>query len=362
MRGLMIAALVLCALTPAHAQSVPPAKLKVCFIYSGPIGDNGWSYQHEQGRKAVEAAFPRKVETSFAENVNEGADAERVINQMVRQGCRLMFLTSFSFGEALAKVSGKYLNTKFEHITGLKGASNISLFNARFYEGRYVAGQIAAKLSESGTLGYIASFPIPEVYQGINAFMLGAQSINPAIRLKVVWTGAWFAPVIEAAAARELIASDVDIITQHTDSPAALQIAEQSGLKAFGQASDMIEFAPNAQLTAIVDNWAPYYIERVQAALAGRWSVGDVWTGFDKGTVKMAPYTNMPDEVKAMATATEEQIRTGKLHPFKGPVFDASGKERVKVGEAASDGMLKAMDWLVRGVEAAPPDSRPAVQ
>jgi simple sugar transport system substrate-binding protein len=338
------------------AQVPPPPKFKVGFIYTGPVGDHGWSYQHDQGRKAVEVAFPGKVETVFLENVAEGADAERAINQLVRQGCRLVFLTSFSFGDAVHAASRKYQNTKFEHITGAKSARNISLFNARFYEGRYIAGQIAGRMSETGVIGYIASFPIPEVYQGINAFMLGAQSVNPGIKLQVVWTGSWYLPTREAEAARELIAGNVDIITQHTDSPAALQIAEQNGLKAFGQASDMIEFAPNAQLTAIIDNWAPYYIERVRAAMDGKWRVGDVWTGLDRGTVKMAPYTNMPDEVKAMASATEAAIREGRFHPFKGPLHDQSGKERIPAGEAASDDILKQMDWFVRGITAKPPE------
>ena len=251
--------------------------LKIGFIYVGPISDHGWTYQHDQGRLAIEKKFGDKVETTFIESVSEGPDAERAIERMAREGHDLIFTTSFGFMNPTIKVAKKFPDVKFEHATGYKRADNVSTYSARFYEGRYVIGQIAAKMSKTGTAGYIASFPIPEVVRGINSFMLGAQSVDPDFKVKIIWVNTWYDPGKEADAAKALIDQGADIISQHTDSPAALQVAEERGVLAFGQASDMIKFAPKAQLTAIIDDWSSYYVSRVQAVLNGSWKSEDTW-------------------------------------------------------------------------------------
>lgn len=339
------------ALALAMGTASAADKLKVGFIYVGPVGDHGWSYQHDQGRLAIEKAFGEAVETSFVEKVAEGADAERAITRLARQGAGLIFTTSFGFMEQTLKVAKRFPKVKFEHATGFKRADNVATYSARFYEGRYIIGQIAAKMSKNGVAGYIASFPIPEVVRGINAFMLGAQSINPDFKVKVVWVSSWFDPGKEADAAKVLIGQGADIITQHTDSTAPLQIAAEKGVMAFGQASDMIKFAPKTQLTAIIDDWAPYYVARTKAALDGSWKSTDTWDGLDKGMVAMAPYTNLPADVVTMAKATEAKIASGELHPFKGPIDKQDGSNAIKAGETLDDGTLLGMNWYVKGVD-----------
>ncbi|PZQ83205.1 MAG: BMP family ABC transporter substrate-binding protein [Ancylobacter novellus] len=339
-------------------QASAQEKLKAAWVYIGPVGDFGWTYQHDQGRKAVEKEFGDKVETTYVENVPEGPDAERVIEQLARAGNKLIFTTSFGYMEPTLKVAKRYPKVYFEHATGYKRAANVSTYNSKFHEGRYILGQIAAKTSKTGTIGYIASFPIPEVISGINALMLGAQSVNPDIKVKIVWANSWFDPAKEADAAKALIDQGADVISQHTDSPAAMQAAEQRGVKAFGQASDMIAFGPKAQLTSIVDNWAPYYIERVKAAMDGSWKSTDTWSGMKDGEVVMAPYTNMPDDVKAMAEATEAKIKSGELNPFKGPIYDQSGKLVVKEGEVLPDKDILSMNWYVKGITDKVPGSK----
>ena len=326
-------------------------KLKVGFIYVGPIGDHGWSYQHDQGRRAIEKALGEKVQTSYLEKVPEGADAERALERLARSGHKLIFATSFGYMDSVIKVAKRYPDVKFEHATGYKRAKNVATYSARFYEGRYIIGKIAARVSKKGMAGYIASFPIPEVVRGINSFMLGAQSINPDFKIKIVWVNSWYDPGKEADAAKVLIAQGADVLTQHTDSAAPMQVAEEKGIKAFGQASDMIKFGPNAQLTAVIDNWAPYYIRRTKAVLDGTWKSEDTWGGLASGMVQMAPYTNMPEDVKKMAQETEEAIRSGKLHPFTGPIHDQDGKLRVKKGEVMSDKELLGMNWYVKGID-----------
>lgn len=335
-------------LSAAAAQD----KLKVGFIYVGPIGDYGWSYQHEVGRRAVEEAHKDKVETSYLENVSEGPDAERAIEQLVRTGHKLIYTTSFGFMEPTVKVAKKYPNVMFEHATGYKRAKNLATYSGRFYEGRYIIGQIAAKMSKSGVIGYIGSFPIPEVVSGINAMMLGAQSVRPDMKIKIIWVNSWYDPGKEADAAKALADQGADIIAQHTDSPAAMQMAEQRGIKAFGQDSDMIQFGPKAQLTAIINNWAPYYVERVKLALDGKWTSGDIWGGLKSGLVGMAPYTNMPDDVKAMAEATQAAITEGKLHPFKCPVVAQDGTTvECKGGANLSDEQILGMNFYIKGID-----------
>ncbi|MEM7056183.1 MAG: BMP family ABC transporter substrate-binding protein [Pseudomonadota bacterium] len=333
------------------AGSAAAADLKVGFVYVGPIGDHGWTYQHDQGRLAVEEHFGDKVETTFVESVAEGPDAERVIRQLAASGHGLIFATSFGYMDPTIKIAKQFPDVKFEHATGFKRAENVSTYSGKFYEGRHVIGKIAAKMSKSGKIGYIASFPIPEVVRGINAVALAAQEINPDIEIQVVWVNTWYDPGKEADAAKALIAQGADIIMQHTDSPAALQAAENAdGVLAFGQASDMHKFAPSSQLTAIEDNWAPYYIKRTQAVLDGTWESADSWEGLSTNEVVMSPYYNMPYDVAVMAKQAELSVRDGSIHPFTGPIVDRDGKERVPAGAVADDGMLLGMDFFVKGV------------
>ena len=343
------AALALAAVT-FHASAAD--KLKVGFIGVGPIGDLGWTFQHDVGRQAMVKALGDKVDSTFVENVPEGADAERAIEQLARTGHKLIFTTSFGFMDATIKVAAKYPNVFFEHCTGFKRAANVSTYAARFYEGRYIQGQIAAKMSKSGVIGYIVSFPIPEVISGINSTILGAQSINSNIKVKIVWVNSWFDPPKEADAAKALVDQGADILTQHTDSPAAMQIAEQRGIHAFGQSSDMIKFGPKAQLTADTDYWGNYYTERATAVLDGKWKSEDTWGGLDAGMVVMSPYTNMPDDVKKMAMETQAAIKAGTLHPFKCPVVDQDGKTlECKGGTRLDDGQILSMNFYVKGIE-----------
>jgi simple sugar transport system substrate-binding protein len=240
---------------------------------------------------------------------------------------------------------------KFEHATGYKRADNVSTYSARFYEGRYIIGQIAAKMSKTGTAGYIGSFPIPEVVRGINSFMLGAQSVNPDFKIKVVWVNSWYDPGKEADAAKALLDQGADVISQHTDSPAPLQVAEERGAVGFGQASDMIKFAPNAQLTAIVDDWSVYYVNRVQAVLDGTWKSEDIWGGLAKDMVLMAPFTNLPEDVANEAAAMTDKIRSGEFHPFTGPIYKQNGDVAVEDGIILDDGALLGMNWYVKGID-----------
>jgi len=331
----------------AHAQQ----KLKVGLVYVGPVGDFGYSYQHDLGRQAVDKALGDKVETTFVENVPE-ADSERAIEQLARTGHGLIFTTSFGFMEPTVKVAKKYPKIKFEHATGYKRAENLATYAAKFHEGRYVIGQIAGKMTKTGVIGYVGAFPIPEVVSGINSYFLGAQSVNPNVKIKVVWVNSWFDPAKEADAGKALLDQGVDVLAQHTDSPAPLQQAEARGKYGFGQASDMERFAPKAQLTSIVDNWADYYIARTKAALDGTWKSEDTWGGFAANMVNMAPYKNMPDDVKKMAEETEAAIRSGKLNPFKCPVLKQDGTEVECRGNGAlGDEQILSMNFYVKGID-----------
>jgi basic membrane protein A and related proteins len=328
------------------------AKVKACWMYVGPIGDFGYSYQHHQGLLAVQKEFGDQVETAYLESVPEGADAERALERFARSGCNIIFATSFGFMDATNKVAGRFPDVKFEHATGYKREHpNVSTYNSKFHEGRYVQGVIAAKLSKTGVAGYIASFPIPEVVLGINAFMLGAQSVNPDFKVKVVWANTWYDAGKEADAAKALIDQGVDVITQHTDSTAPMQVATERGVKAFGQATDMIKFGPDTQLTAIVDDWGPYYISRVKAVIDGTWQQQDVWHGMKEGNVVMAPYTNMPDDVKKLAEETEAKIKSGDFNPYTGPITKQDGTEWLKAGEVADNGTLLGLNFYVKGVD-----------
>ncbi len=341
------AAAIVGVVAPAAAQD----KTKVCFVHVGSKTDGGWTQAHDIGRQQLQEHFGEKIETPYLENVPEGPDAERAIERMARSGCAIIFTTSFGFMDATLKVAEKFPDVKFEHATGYKTAANVATYNSRFYEGRFINGQIAGKMSKTGVAGYIASFPIPEVVAGINAFLHGARTVNPEFKLKVIWVNTWFDPGKEADAAKALFDQGVDVLTQHTDTTAPMQVAEERGLKAFGQASDMIAAGPTAQLSAIVDTWAPYYIKRTQAVLDGTWASAQTFDGLKDGILSMAPYTNMPDDVKAMAMDTEAKIKSGELKPFSGPINKQDGSAWLKEGESADDGTILGMNFYIEGVD-----------
>ncbi len=351
-RILVAAAVALTAIVAATLSAPAAQKLKVGFIYLGPVGDYGWTYQHEVARQALVKAMGDKIDTTYLENVNEGPDSERSIEQLARTGHKLIFTTSFGYMDPTIKVAKQFPKYFFEHATGFKRAANVSTYSGRFYEGRYIQGVIAAKMSKAGVLGYIASFPIPEVISGINATMLGAQTVNPNIKVKIIWVNTWFDPGKEADAAKALADQGADVLMQHTDLPAAMQIASQRGIYAFGQDSDMIKFGPKSQLTAIVDNWAPYYIQRTKDVLDGTWKSTDTWGGLKSNLVVMAPYTNMPDDVKQLAMNAESGIKAGTLHPFKCPITDQDGNTvPCKGGDHLDDGQILSMNFYVKGVD-----------
>lgn len=333
------------------AASFAQEKANICFLYVGSKTDGGWTQAHDIGRQEVDKALGDKVETVFVENVPEGPDAERALERFARSGCKLVFSTSFGFMDPTVKIAEKFPDVKFEHATGYKSGPNLATYNSRFYEGRYIIGQIAGKMSKTGTAGYIASFPIPEVVQGINSFLLGAQSVNPDFKLKVVWVNTWFDAGKEADAAKALIDQGVDIITQHTDSTGPMQVAEERKIHAFGQAFDQITAGPTAQLSAITDTWGPYYVKRTQALLDGKWETTSSWDGLKDGILTMSPYTNMPDDVKAMAMETEAKIKSGELVPFHGPITKQDGTVWLKEGEKADDGTLLGLNFYVKGVD-----------
>lgn len=351
--GKLIAAIAAAGVISVAAFSVQAADpMKIGFVYVGPVGDHGWSYQHDQGRLAVEKAFAGKIKTVFAESVKEGPDAERVIRKMAADGASIVFTTSFGYMNPTLKVAKQFPKVMFEHSTGYKRAKNVSTYNIRFYEGRYVAGVIAGKMTKSNIVGYIASFPIPEVVRGINAFARGLRSVNPKASVKVVWVSTWFDPGKEGDATKALIDQGADMIAQHTDSPAPLKIAQERGVFGFGQASNMITFAPKAQLTASVNNWTDYYTARIKAVMDGSWKSGDVWGGLKSGMLKMAKLNDsVPADVKKLALATIADLKSGKIHAFAGPVKDQSGAVKIAAGKTMTDKELAGMNWYVEGVQ-----------
>lgn len=349
MKKSLLGLAVVAMLSVGQAQAADP--FKACYVYVGPRNDNGWSQAHDIGRMEAEGIIGDTVETTFVESIAEGPDAERAIERFARSGCNMIFTTSFGFMDPTIKVAKRFPKVIFEHATGFKAAKNVATYGSRFYEGRYIQGQIAAKVSEKGVAGYIASFPIPEVIRGINSFILGAQSINPDFKLKVVWVNTWFDAGKEADAAKALADQGVDILTQHTDSTGPMQVAAERGIHAFGQASDMIKAGPKTQLTGIVDTWGPYYVKRIEAAMDGTWKSESSWDGLAEGILTMAPYTNMPDDVKAIAEATEAAIISGELKPFTGPINKQDGSVWLAEGEEADDGTLLGLGFFVEGVD-----------
>ncbi len=336
----------------AFAENDP---LKVGFVYVGPIGDGGWTYQHDQGRLAVEAEFGDRVETIFQESVPEGPDAERVMAQMALNGADIIFATSFGYMEAVNNVAAQFPDVKFEHATGYRrDHENVTTYNARFYEGRAVVGHIAGSMTETNKIGYIASYPIPEVIMGINSTYLHAKAVNPDVEMVVIWVYTWFDPAKEADAAQAMIQQGVDVITQHTDSTAPLAAAaEAGGVIGFGQASDMAAFAPSPRVASIVDDWSPYYIKRVGELLDGTYAQTDSWGGMPEGEVVIGEITEaVPADVAAEAEAMIAAITAGEYHPFTGPINKQDGTPWLAEGEVASDGDLLSMDFYVEGITA----------
>jgi simple sugar transport system substrate-binding protein len=321
----------------------------VGFVYVSPIGDAGWTYQHDLGRLQLEQETG--VTTSYVENVAEGADAERVIREMAKRGDIVVFATSFGYMNYALKVSKTFPNTAFVHATGYKLGKNMSLVNARFYEGRYLTGVIAGEMTETNVLGYVAAFPIPEVLQGINAFIKGARSVNPKAELRVIWVNSWYDPGKERQAAMTLMSQGVDVITQHTDSTAVVQAAEEQGKYAFGYHSDMAKYGPKAHLTATTHLWGDYYVKTVKEVQAGTWKPTNIWGGYKEGMVKLAPLNDaIPEELRNRIMDMEKQMADGSLHAFAGPVVNQAGETIVPAGSNMTDKQLSSMNYYLEGV------------
>jgi basic membrane protein A len=351
------------AAAPASAPAAAPAKpepLKVAFAYIGPVGDGGWTYAHDLGRKAVEAEFGDKVVTSYVENVPEAADAERVIRDMAGQGNKLIFGTTFGYMESMLKVAGDMKDVKFEHATGYKQAENLRTYDSRTYEGAYMAGVIAGGMTKTNVLGVVGSVPIPEVIRNINSFTLGAQSVNPKIKTKVVWVNKWFDPPKEGEAAESLINQGADVLMQNTDSPAVLKKAEEKGKLAFGWDSDMTAYGPKAHLASAIINWGPYYKKAVKDALDGTWkSEGNTWWGVKEGAIDIVSISDkVPADLKAKAEAAKAGLKDGTLAIWKGPIVGSDGKEVLKKDEVADDKFLGGISFYVKGVEGKVPTGK----
>ncbi len=341
------------AAAPAPAASAPKAEpLKIAFAYVGPVGDGGWTFAHDNARKAVEKEFGDKIVTSFVENVPESADAERVIRDMASQGNKVIFGTTFGYMETMLKLAPEFKDVKFEHATGYKTADNMRTYDSRTYEGAYMAGLIAGKMSKTGTLGVVASVPIPEVIRNINSFTLGAQTSNPKVKTKVVWVNEWFNPPKETEAATSLINGGADVLFQNTDSPAVLKTAQDKGKRAFGWDSDMTAYGPKAHLASAVINWTPYYIKATKDALEGTWTTGGVWWGVKEGAIDLVSVAeDVPAETKAKVDEVRAGLKAGTFSIWKGPLVDNTGKTILKDGEVADDKFLSGVMFYVKGVE-----------
>ncbi len=337
---------------PAPAAARPP--LKIGFVYVSPIGEAGWTYQHEQGRLALEKALGAQVRTTVVESVAEGADSERVIRDLAAQGHGLIFATSFGYLEPTLRVAAEFPGVRFEHAGGYKTAPNVNTYNARYYEARYLAGLLAGRTSKTGIAGYVAGFPVPEVIQGVNAFALGMREANPRAQVKLIWLNTWFDPAREREAAQTLIHQGADVLTNHSGSPAVPQTAEDNfktrGVRAIGYQSDMRRFAPNAQLTAITLNWGDYYTGVARSVLAGTWKPTPVWGGMKQGLITLAPLAaDVPADTAAAVEARRQAIVSGRFQPFSGRLVDNEGQVRLAQG-ALDDASISTMNWLVDGV------------
>jgi basic membrane protein A len=343
-----VAVVAVSSLTLAHAAE----PVKAGFVYIGPTGDHGWTFSHDQGRKALEEQSGGKVKTAFVENVAETADAERVIRDLAQKGNKVVFGTTFGYMNQMVKVAKAFPDTIFMHATGYKTSANLGVYDVRTYEGAYMLGVVAGKMSKSNKLGIVASIPIPEVIRNINAFTIGARSVNPAITTRAIWVNAWFDPGKEREAALALISQGCDVLMQNTDSPAVVQAAQEKGVLAFGWDSDMTKFGGKAHLAASILNWGVIYKKTLDEVQAGTWKTGDIWFGVKEGAVNIENFgTVVPADVKKLAEDRRDAIKSAKLHPFTGPLKDQSGKEFLAAGKTYSDAELKKMNFFVQGVE-----------
>jgi basic membrane protein A len=352
--GLFAAGLSVAAMS---AEAAPPATapLKIGFVYVSPVGDAGWTFQHDQGRRAMEQALGDRVKTTFVESVAEGPDSERVMRDLASQGHGLVFATSFGYLEPTLRVAADFPLVKFEHAGGYKTAPNVNTYNARYYEARYLAGLLAAKRSKTGVAGYVAGFPVPEVIQGINAFALGMREVNPKAQVKVLWLNTWFDPAREREAALTLVNQGADVLTNHSGSPAVAQAAEDKGVMLVAYQSDMRRYAPHAQLTAIVHQWGGYYTRVAKAALDGSWKAQPVWGGMKDGFITLAPLNpSVPKDVASFIEAKRRAVVAGSLKPFSGKLLDNSGQVRQDKG-SMDDRAIATMDWFVQGVTGSVP-------
>lgn len=342
------------AAAPAEAPAAAPApdKLKIGFMYVSPIGDGGWTFQHDLGRKAIQDKFGDRIETSFVESVPESADSERVMRDMAAQGNKLIFATSFGYQEFVQKVAADLPDVKFEHATGYKQRENVATYDTKTFEGAYLAGIVAGGMTQTKTVGVVASVPIPEVVRNINSFVLGAQSVDPSIRAKVVWVNEWFSPPKESEAAASLINGGVDVLYQNTNSPAVLKTAEERGARAFGKDGDMSSFAPKAHLGSAVVNWAPYYTKVVEDTLAGNWPRGNYWWGVKEGAIDLLKIADdVPQEILDRVAKARAGLKDGSFAVWTGPIKDNTGKELLAEGQVADDQFLTGINFFVAGVE-----------
>jgi basic membrane protein A and related proteins len=347
--GALTSAVVLAASSVAFSADDP---LKIGFVYVGPTGDAGWTYAHDKGRQFIEEKFGDKVKTSYVESVAEGADSERVIRQLAKTGHNLIFTTSFGYMNPTLKVAKAFPKVAFEHASGYKRSKNVGTYFDRSYEGRYLTGMVAGLMTKTNVLGYVGSFPIPEVVRGINAFTLGARSVNPDAKVQVVWVSTWYDPGKEREAAETMILQGADVITQHTDSPGPINAAEAKGVYAIGYNSDMSAYGAKAHLTASVHNWGPLYAKKTEAVLNGTWKAEDVWGGLAEGAVELAPFNKaIPQSAQDKVNAKKDEIAAGKAHPFTGPIKDQSGKVKIAAGKTLSDGEMLGLNWFVEGVQ-----------
>ena len=348
---------------PAPAAAAPaPAKpepLKVAFAYVGPVGDGGWTFAHDNGRKEMEKALGDKVVTSFVESVPESADAERVFRDLAGQGNKLIFGTTFGYMESMLKVAADHKDVKFEHATGYKTAENLRTYDSRTYEGAYMAGVIAGAMTKSNTLGVVGSVPIPEVIRNINSFTMGAQSVNPKVKTKVVWVNEWFSPPKETEAATSLINGGADVLFQNTDSPAVLKTAQDKGKRAFGWDSDMTAYGPKAHLASAVINWGPYYTKAVTEAIEGKWATGASWWGVKEGAIDIVSIAeDVPADIKTKVADVKKGLADGSFSIWKGPIVDNTGKEILAKDSVADDKFLGGVNFYVKGVEGKVPGSK----
>ena len=338
--------------TAAAPAATPAAPLNIAFAYVGPVGDGGWSFAHDNGRKALEKEFGDRIKTTFVESVPESADAERVFRDFVGQGNKLVFGTTFGYMEPILKVANDSKDVKFEHATGYKTAENLRTYDSRTYEGAYLAGIIAGGMTKSNTLGVVGSVPIPEVLRNINSFTMGAQSVNPKITTKVVWVNEWFSPPKETEAATALINGGADVLFQNTDSPAVLKTAQEKGKRAFGWDSDMTAYGPKAHLASAIINWGPYYIKTTQDALDGKWATGRSWWGVKEGAIDIVSIAeDVPAEIRTKVETVKAGLKDGSFSIWKGPIVGQDGKELVAKDTVADDQFLSGVGFYVKGVE-----------